>query len=157
MSVYLRELAPVTEPADVGEVGCRLLHTGHPGVVNQGEGDAVLAQKRRQIGTEPATVAHLDSVARPLRQGRQEILEHPHTLYGEGRRKLEEQGTEPIFEGLHGVHEAFYFAAGIDEVSLVRNLLGVKYATHKWTHSHGRRSTIAQTPRLLSIAYFMGS
>jgi hypothetical protein len=35
-------------------------------------------------------------------------------------------------------------------------LLGVLYTTHKWTHSHGRRSTIAQTSRLLSIAYFCG-
>src|SRR5215212_554087 len=123
MSVSFRELAAVAEPADVSEVCCRLLHPGHPRVVDQGEGDAVLAQQRRQIRAEPAPVAHLDSVARPLRQGRQEILEHPHPLYGKGRRKLEEKGTEPIFEGLHSVDEAFGLAAGIDEVSLVRHLL----------------------------------
>src|SRR5215212_1615888 len=123
MSVSFRELAAVAEPADVSEVCCRLLHPGHPRVVDQGEGDVVLAQQCRQVGAEPAPVAHLDSVARPLRQGRQEILEHPHTLYGEGRRKLEEQGTEPIFEGLHGVDEGFGLAAGIDEVFLVRYLL----------------------------------
>src|SRR5215208_4827371 len=77
MGVYLRELAPVAEPADVREIRCRLLHPGHPRVVDQGEGDAVLAQQCRQVGAEPAPVAHLDSVARPLRQGRQEILEYP--------------------------------------------------------------------------------
>jgi hypothetical protein len=34
--------------------------------------------------------------------------------------------------------------------------LGVKYATHNWTHSHGCRSTIAQTSRPLSIGSFYG-
>src|ERR671915_579284 len=123
MSVSLRELAAVAEPADVGEVRRRLLHAGHSGVVDQGEGYAVLAQKRRQIRAEPTPVPHLDGVAGLLRQGRQEILEHTHPLYGEGRRKLEEERTEPVFESLHGVDEAFDLASGIDEVPLVGHLL----------------------------------
>src|SRR5918998_3619816 len=117
------ELAPVAEPADVDEVCSRLLHTRHPRIVDEREGHTTLAEHLGEIGAEPAPVANLDSVARPLRQGRQEILEHPHPLYGEVRRKLEEQGAEPIFEGLHGVDEAFGLTADIDEVALMRHFL----------------------------------
>src|SRR5829696_10504732 len=67
MRVVRGKLSPVAEPADVDEVRGRLFHAGHPGVVDQGEGDAVLVQQFWQVGAEPAPVAHLDGVARSLR------------------------------------------------------------------------------------------
>jgi hypothetical protein len=89
MRVIRGEFAAVAEPADLDEVCSRLLHSEHPRVVDQSEGDPVLAQQLGEVGAEPAPLAHLDGVARPPRQDREEILEHPHPLHGERRWKLE--------------------------------------------------------------------
>ena len=94
MRMTLREFSPVAEPADVREAGRRLLHPGHPRVVDERQGGAARAASR-EIGAEPASVAHLDGVAEALRQTFQEVFEDAHTLNVEGRRKLKEEGTEP--------------------------------------------------------------
>jgi hypothetical protein len=61
--------------------------------------------------------------------------------------------------GSKGMDGAFEAVEGVRIPSRHTDVegFGVKYATHKWTHSHGRRSTIAQTSRPLSIAYFTAS
>src|ERR671911_2987042 len=123
MGVSLRELAAIAEPADVGEVCCRLLQPGHPRVVHQGESHPALAQQLGEIGADPAPVVYLDGVPRSLGQFPQESAQDLHALDGEVRRELKEQGTEPVFEGLHGADKAFGLAAAIKEVSLMRQLL----------------------------------
>src|SRR5918998_1425376 len=123
MGVSLRELAAVAEPADVDEVCCRLLQPGHPRVVHQGESRPALAQQLGEIGADPTPVAYLDGVPWPLGQFPQESVQDLHALDGEVRRELEEQGTEPVFEKLHGADEAFGLAAAITEVPLVGQLL----------------------------------
>src|SRR5829696_7987634 len=117
------ELAAVSEPADVGEVRCRLLQTGHPRVVHQGESRPALAQQLGEVGAYPTSVTYFDGVPWSLGQFPQEGAQDLHALDGEARRELEEQGTEPVFEKLHGADEAFGLAAAITEVPLVGQLL----------------------------------
>src|SRR5215207_374610 len=47
--VSLRELSPVTQPADVGEVSRRLLHPGHPRIVDERQGHASLSKHLGEI------------------------------------------------------------------------------------------------------------
>src|SRR5215208_4455860 len=101
MRVVRGKLSPVAGPADVDEVRGRLFHAGHPGVVDQGEGDAVLVQQFWQVGAEPAPVAHLDGVARSLRQDRQEIFEDAHAFDRERWRELQQERAEPVAEEAH--------------------------------------------------------
>src|ERR671915_461544 len=122
MGVPRGELAAGAWAAVGGEVCCRLLHAGHPGVVHQGESHPALAQQLGEVRANPTSVAYLDGIPWSLGQFPQEILQDAHALDGEVRRKLEEQGTEPVFEGLHGVDEAFGLAAAINEVPLMRYL-----------------------------------
>src|ERR687890_545003 len=123
MGVPRGEVAPAAEPADVDEVCCRLLQPGHRRVVHQGESSAALAQQLGEIGADPTPVAYLNGVPWSLRQFPQKSVQYLHALDGEVRRELEEQGTEPVFEGLHGADEAFGLAAAINEVPLMRQLL----------------------------------
>src|SRR5687767_3406721 len=123
MGVSLGELAAVAEPADVDEVCCRLLQPGHPRVVHQGECRPALSQQLGEVRANPTPVAYLDGIPWSLEQTLQEVFEDTHALDSEVRRKLEQQGTELVFEGLHSVDEAFGLAMDIDEVSLVRHLL----------------------------------
>src|SRR5215210_880795 len=122
MGVPRGELVAVAEPADVSKVCCRLLQPGHPRVIHQGQSRPALAQQLGEVGVEPTPVAYLHGVQWSLRQFSQEGIKDLHTHDGEVRRELEEQGTEPVFKGLHGADEAFGLAAAISEVSLMRNL-----------------------------------
>src|SRR5918994_3770603 len=123
MSVSLRELAAVAEPADVREISGRLLHPGHPRVVDERQGHAALAEHLGQVGAEPAPVAHLDGVARSLGQALQKIFEYAHALDVEGRRELKKERAKPVSQLFHRTHEAIGLGLGADEVSLVRHLL----------------------------------
>src|SRR5919107_3856344 len=123
MSVSLRELAAVAEPADVGEVRRRLLHAGNSRIVDESEGSAVLAQQRRQVGAEPAPVAHLDGVAKSLGQAFQKVFEYAHALDFEGRRELKKERAKPVSQLCHRTYEAFGLGLGANEISLVRPLL----------------------------------
>src|ERR671912_217878 len=78
MSVPRGELAAVAEPADVGEVCCRLLQPGHPPVVHQGESRPALAQQLREVGADPTPVAYLDGVSWSLGQFLQESVQDLH-------------------------------------------------------------------------------
>src|SRR5215210_7782107 len=123
MRVSLRELAPVTEPADVGEVRRRLLHAGHPRIVDESEGRTTLAEHLREIRAEPASVANLDGVAQSLRQAFQKIFEYAHALDVKGRRELQEERSEPVSQLCHRTHKTFCLGFGADEVALMRHLL----------------------------------
>src|SRR5215207_6112466 len=121
--VSRRELAPVTEPADVGEVRRRLLHAGHSRIVDESEGRTTLAQHLGEIRAKPAPVTNLDGVAKSLGQAFQEIFEYAHALDVEGWRELKKERAKPVSQLRHRTHEAFGLGFGADEVSLVRHLL----------------------------------
>src|ERR671921_2349784 len=123
MGVPRGKLAAIAEPADVAEVRGRLLQSGHPRVVYQCERRPALAQQLGEVRADPTPVAYLNGVSRSLGQFPQEGIEDLHALDGKVRRELEEQGTEPVFEDLHGADEAFGLAAAINEVPLMRQLL----------------------------------
>src|SRR5215203_3948019 len=107
MGVSLRELAPVAEPADVDKVCCRLLHAGHPRIVDEREGHTTLAEHLGEIGAEPVPVTNLDGVAKPSGQALQEVFEDAHALNAEGRRQLKEERAEPVPQLCHRMHEVF--------------------------------------------------
>src|SRR5215212_4519557 len=99
----LRELTPVAEPAYVREIRRRLLHPGHPRIVDERQGSAALAQHLWEIGAEPASVAHLDGVAEALGQSPQEVFEYAHPFDFEGGRELQEERSEPVSQLGHRV------------------------------------------------------
>src|SRR5215203_5285648 len=119
MGVPRGKLAAIAEPPDVAEFCGRLLQSGHPRVVHQCESRPALAQQLWEVGADPTPVAYLNGVPRSLGQFLQEIAEDVHALDGEVWRELEEQGTEPVVQALHGADEAFGLAAAIKKVSLV--------------------------------------
>src|SRR4028118_170009 len=96
MSVSLRELAAVAEPADVDKVCCRLLHPGHPRVVHQGEGRLALSQQLGEGRANPTPAAPLGGVPWSLGQTLQEVFEDAYALDVEGWRKLKEERAEPV-------------------------------------------------------------
>src|ERR671913_808283 len=91
-------------------------------VVDQGESRPTLAQQLGEFGADPTPVAYLNGVPWSLGQFPQESAEDVHALDGKVRRELEEQGTEPVAQALHGADEAFGLAVAIKEVSLMRQL-----------------------------------
>src|SRR5215210_6950520 len=123
MSVSLRELAPVTEPADVGEVRSRLLHAGHSRIVYESEGRTTLAQHLGEIRAETAPGTNLDGIPWSLGQAFQKIFEYAHALDVEGRRELNKGRAKPVSQLCHRTHKTFCLGFGADEVSLVRHLL----------------------------------
>src|SRR5215217_8861374 len=122
MGVPRGKLAAIAEPADVAEVCGRLLQSRHPWVVHQCESHPALAQQLGEVRADPTPVAYLDGVSRSLGQFAQESAQGVHALDGKVRRELEEQGTEPVSQALHGADEAFGLAAAINEVSLMRQI-----------------------------------
>jgi hypothetical protein len=84
-------------------------------------------------------VPDLDGVTEPLWQAFQEVFEDVHPLDGEGRRKLQEQGSEPVPEFGDRAQKASGLGLGTDQVRLVGDLLGVLYTTRKSAHFDPRR------------------
>src|SRR5215213_2211400 len=117
------EFPPVTEPADVGEVRRRLVHPGHPRVVDERQGGAALSKHLGEVGAQPAPVPHLHGIAETLGQPLQEIFEDAHPLDGEGRRELEQERSQPVAEFGHRAYKTFGVGSGADQVLFVRDLL----------------------------------
>src|SRR5215218_4425140 len=122
MGVPRGKLAAIAEPPDVAEVCGRLLQSGHPRIVHQCESRPALAQQLGEVRADPTPMAYLNGVSRSLRQFPQESAQNLHTLDGKARRELQEQGTEPVAQALHGADEGFGLAAAINEVSLMRQI-----------------------------------